>query len=408
MVKTMSNTLFVFTNSFPYGHGETFIDNELSFWKAFNKVIVVSEENEMQLRYTNLPSNISIHRIPKWNCSRIIKSIMSALGHRELYNEISSLRLYNKAGFLRLKSLLGFTAKGLYLVDHMKEIISEELKTGDSLYLYSYWMNQWSYVSAILSDKFKIPAVTRAHRYDLYSERNKLNYLPLRKFIYENLDGIYPISENGLLYLQKKLSSTKKIHLYRLGTFDHGLSPMPENTDVLRIVSCSWMSPVKRIERIIEALHLVKNHDVEWIHIGDGIMADEIKNRATALPVNIKSVFKGSMTPDEIFEFYRNTQIHYFVNVSESEGIPVSIMEATSMGIPVIATNVGGTSEIVKDGINGYLLTPEFNPTDLAKILDSTVYNKNLRISAREIWDDLFNAQKNYSQFYSNLRTLKR
>lgn len=49
-----------------------------------------------------------------------------------------------------------------------------------------------------------------------------------------------------------------------------------------------------------------------------------------------------------------------FINVSSSEGLPVSIMEACSFGIPIIATNVGGTAEIVQAGVNGILLKEQF------------------------------------------------
>ncbi|MFR4320263.1 MAG: glycosyltransferase [Blautia massiliensis (ex Durand et al. 2017)] len=45
------------------------------------------------------------------------------------------------------------------------------------------------------------------------------------------------------------------------------------------------------------------------------------------------------------------------MNVSSSEGIPVSIMEATSFGIPGIATDAGGTKEIIRDKENGVLLS---------------------------------------------------
>ena len=59
------------------------------------------------------------------------------------------------------------------------------------------------------------------------------------------------------------------------------------------------------------------------------------------------------------------------MNVSESEGIPVSIMEASSFGIPVIATNVGGVGEIVENGYNGLLLNKDFLNRDLSVCLKS-------------------------------------
>jgi len=48
------------------------------------------------------------------------------------------------------------------------------------------------------------------------------------------------------------------------------------------------------------------------------------------------------------------------MNLSETEGIPVSIMEAQSAGVPILATNLGGTSEIVNNE-NGFLVEKDFN-----------------------------------------------
>ncbi len=53
-------------------------------------------------------------------------------------------------------------------------------------------------------------------------------------------------------------------------------------------------------------------------------------------------VLRGGISNAEVFQFYRDNKVDLFVNASTSEGLPVSIMEAISFGIPSIATNVGG------------------------------------------------------------------
>ncbi|NCO54621.1 MAG: glycosyltransferase, partial [Bacteroidetes bacterium] len=62
--------------------------------------------------------------------------------------------------------------------------------------------------------------------------------------------------------------------------------------------------------------------------------------------------------------------VDLFINVSESEGIPVSIMEALSAGIPVIATNVGGTNEIVNNDV-GFLIDKEFEINTAVNIINN-------------------------------------
>jgi glycosyltransferase involved in cell wall biosynthesis len=79
-------------------------------------------------------------------------------------------------------------------------------------------------------------------------------------------------------------------------------------------------------------------------------------------------------------------------------------MEAMSFGIPAIATNVGGVSEIVQDEKNGFLLEKDFTDTQLAERIrrcsemPNEVY-QTYRKAARDYWEENFNAEKNYSDF---------
>ena len=81
----------------------------------------------------------------------------------------------------------------------------------------------------------------------------------------------------------------------------------------------------------------------------------------------------------------------------------MSIMEAMSCSIPVIATNVGGTSEIVNNE-NGLLLNKNFEINDVSKFIEN-FYNLNinekeaLRKNAYETWSELYDADKNYNNF---------
>ena len=86
-------------------------------------------------------------------------------------------------------------------------------------------------------------------------------------------------------------------------------------------------------------------------------------------------------------------------------------MEAMSFGIPVMATNVGGTGEIVHHGRNGILLSEDITAEELAEQIrafmnmdpDSyAVYRKN----AHQTWNEQFSAVHNFTSFYEELRQL--
>ena len=75
---------------------------------------------------------------------------------------------------------------------------------------------------------------------------------------------------------------------------------------------------------------------------------------------NVDFEFTGNISNLEVIQFYKNNYVDLFLNLSSSEGIPYTFMEANSFSIPVIAPNIGGVSEIVTNK-NGYLLSD--NPT---------------------------------------------
>ena len=105
---------------------------------------------------------------------------------------------------------------------------------------------------------------------------------------------------------------------------------------------------------------------------------------------------------------YKEKEYHLFINVSSLEGIPVSIMEAISFGIPCIATDVGGNREIVFNGVNGTLVGKDITPNELYKAIESYILMDEERYlryrkDARRIWTEYFDAARNYSSFVDEL-----
>ena len=149
---------------------------------------------------------------------------------------------------------------------------------------------------------------------------------------------------------------------------------------------------------------------LRWYHIGDGPMKESLLLLANELPKTIRWKFLGAIPNREVQKFYAEHYVDAFINVSESEGIPVSIMEALSYGIPAIATDVGGVSEIIEDGKNGFLLKKNFTSEELISALsvfgNLTKENSMMRINAATMWNEKYNAVNNYSQFYNKVCNL--
>ncbi|WP_105177335.1 glycosyltransferase [Clostridium cagae] len=124
--------------------------------------------------------------------------------------------------------------------------------------------------------------------------------------------------------------------------------------------------------------------DIKLLLLGNGKMFYEIKNYSKGIGINDNIIFTG---------YIKNTCMYYqlsdiCVSSSRIEGLPFNIVEAMSTGLPVIASNIKGHSDLVKQNKNGYLF--EYNNIDqFCNYIKKIYYNKELqckmRISSSEI-----------------------
>ena len=256
--------------------------------------------------------------------------------------------------------------------------------------------------------------ISRAHRYDLYFDRNSVHYLPFRKFIDSSIDVIYFISENGRKYYEseypKKGVQLKCIRkVARLGTYNGEYQKTGELNRRIVLVSCSNIISVKRLDLIVDVLEKLKHYEIMWYHFGTGKLEKEIERYCKEKLTKDSYKLCGYVDNKEILKKYKEYNANFFINMSDSEGIPVSIMEAMSFGIPVIARNVGGMSEIVNEE-NGLLLENDDAEDAASKISslltdcrEKTGKYETMCKKAYDTWNERYNAEKNYNIFYSQM-----
>lgn len=401
-------TLLLLTHAFPYDAGEDFLSVELEQTSGFDRVIVCPcslEKNSARAK--SLPPEVTcapLHREPLGRAAYLLLLFRPCV-----LGEIFRLLFTGRFQTARVHELLYFMKNATEIYHGLKQTVSAGQE--DSIVIYSYWLYDAAAAGVMLAADLRkkgaaVRQISRAHGFDIHSERSKHGYLPMRTWLFRHIDRIFPCSDDGAAVLKKEAGKEAgKITRSYLGTYSHGVGK-PERMP-LHIVSCSYIVPVKRLNLIAEALQQA-DFSVMWTHIGSGPLRQELLAAAEKLPPNVTVEFAGQKKNDDVLEYYKNTPISVFVNVSSSEGIPVTIMEACSFGIPVIATDVGGTHEIVADGRNGFLLPKDFEPQQLLSLLrricemDEEDYRK-LCSGARAAWEQNFNASENYRRFYSEL-----
>jgi len=138
-------------------------------------------------------------------------------------------------------------------------------------------------------------------------------------------------------------------------------------------------------------------------------MGKEIKEYAAKKLPTGSFEFLGYLSNEKVLDVYFQYDVDYFINLSDSEGIPVTIMEAMSIGIPVIGRDVGGTREIVNP-TNGLILKEPLEKNFDEKIIEflryrieNTEYYKELSDNCIKTWNDYFNIDKNEDLFLKRI-----
>ncbi|MBG9934459.1 hypothetical protein ABD94_25035 [Bacillus aryabhattai] len=158
---------------------------------------------------------------------------------------------------------------------------------------------------------------------------------------------------------------------------------------------------IEASKKIIKELE-AKNKQVEFIIAGDGELESSSKSLAEKLGVSKYFRFVGWVNNEQKQELLKESDV--FVLPSYNEGLPLSILEAISYGIPVISTNVGSINEAVKNEKNGYLI----NPGDKEKLADFTIKLitecnfKHMGQASRKVAVDLFDINS-YFKMVENL-----
>ncbi len=393
----MSKNLYIFTTSFPFGVGEQYIENELPFLvDKFDIVYVVPSSMDGEAReLLQGVKLLDLHSKINWGLFNKFNYAIKALFLGGKGNEYLSNRISFSNNFKTAYNAIAYKIA-------LKRIIDQE--KDQSAVFYSYWFYHWAFVLAILKKENKeLKCVSRAHMGDIYDE---IKQTPFKGFKLRNLSEIYPISNHAKQYLQKYDSSfSSSLNVQYLGVKSLGLNPPRNIEKSFTIVTCSTIRKAKRIDFIARVVKECKS-TINWVHFGDGPEKELVKGIITQFPTQIKAELKGFVKNQEVLEYYLSNNIDLFINLSSQEGLPVSLMEAIGFGIPVMATNVYGTPEIVSEE-TGVLIELEESEVSIARKIDRFLSEFSAESEKiKQIWDNKFNADKNYRTFTERLYKL--
>lgn len=416
----MKQKMFFLSDAFPYGRGEkTFIEPELEALSQEYDITLITHANvadmadtgnksavDQKISVLHFDRHISIWQKICWG----ICFFLDKEGRQEFVNICQDgiciyQRLYQAIGFYIL------ARKELQNVRKANLLSSEE-----EIICYSYWSVYFCYAFLRLKKEYpKLKVITRMHGMDLYNERMKGMRQPFKTIMDKKLDGVIFAADYAKDYYLNQFAHNKNDKKYvvcKLGVPQANIKP--HDAGKFCLLSCSNAIPLKRIELIIQALFLLRDEQIYWVHIGDGESFEKLKAYAREKledKSNITYEFKGYLHSRQIQTIYEDEKIDGFITTSSTEGgCPVSVQEAMSYRIPIIGTSVGGITEMING--NGFLLPANPTPEVIAEIIKKLYYldtetRKQMSQSSYQIWFRDYNIQNNLKKLITAIHYLK-
>jgi glycosyltransferase involved in cell wall biosynthesis len=395
--------LVLITRRFPYYTTEAFLETEIKFLaQHFDEISIYPSQIGILKREVpknvNVIDDFSFHFQNK--VKRFFQTIFSCFFWKSILDYKERIKSI-KDVFLLFKYSSSFVSYSKFFLNQRNIL--------DSSIVYTYWLNEapHAFINLRSDNDFDFKIVSRAHRFDIYEGLDStISFWPYRAFVLKKIDSVYSISNDGKKYLEDKYFSSK-IAVAKLGVIDLGGISIRSEKGSFSIVSVSRVEPLKRVDLIFRSIcdfaQLHNDLNVKWVHFGDGSVLSKIESEVALIKhPNLDVQLMGNVENSQIYRYYKTSTVDLFINLSSSEGIPVSIMEAQSFGIPVMATNVGGSGEIVNNN-NGVLLVSDPTINDVVEGMDRIINSNFTQSIIKTDWNVNFNAEKNYSDFTKSL-----
>ena len=219
------------------------------------------------------------------------------------------------------------------------------------------------------------------HFYDGASWKNWLIFYPIEKFLSRWTDVLITINEEDYKRAVEKLHAKEVVYVPGVGvdTKKFGNCNIDKKEkraefgipdDAFVLISVGELQKRKNQKVIIEALNILKNPDIYYIVVGQGILKAEYTQLITKYRLEQNVRLLGFRT--DVAELLNMADICVFP--SYSEGLPVALMEAMAVGLPIVCSKIRGNVDLVKDNQGGFLCNPD-DIGEFAEMIDKVIEN---------------------------------
>jgi len=250
-------------------------------------------------------------------------------------------------------------------------------------------------VGRVAARLHNVPAIFTAHGWaftDGVSRNKQKFYCLIERFLARMTRKIITVSEyDRKLALEKKVGTPDSILTVHNGVRDINFPcSTPQDERFVKFIMVARFDEQKDHELLLRSLSRLKKRCWSMELVGDGPLQEASRRLAAQLGLEDRILFSGYCSDVE----QRIGASNVLVLASKWEGLPLTVIEAMRGGLPVVASNVGGVSELVIEGVTGFL-TERGSESDMTDSLTTILENFECRASMGKA------ARKRYEQLFS-------
>jgi colanic acid/amylovoran biosynthesis glycosyltransferase len=280
-------------------------------------------------------------------------------------------------------------------------------------FIHAHWASHTALAAFCIKRLTGISYSITAHAHDIYAKRPMLGV----KIHHASMIAAISIYNRELLARLYGPQARRKIELIRCGIDTPLFIPQQarKKAHVPLLACIASMEEYKGHSFLIEALAILKDRRIAFrsFFVGAGKLRPLIEESIARNKLSAMIRLTGPLPQDKIRRILRMASLYVqpsiITRTGKMEGIPVSIMEALAMELPVVATDISGVHELVEDGVTG-ILVPQKDPLALADAIQKCIQNVWLsqrlgQAGRKHVLSD-YSIEKNAGLLYQHFRRL--
>jgi len=336
------------------------------------KVLILADINSphtLKWITTLREKNIEVEVFSLANPKEPLKEYMQGI---PVYSESFSDNYFNRDETY-LKKLLYI--KSLFRLRKLVKKIKPDI-------LHAHYASSYGLLGALVNFHPFVVSVWGSDVFD-FPRKSAIHKL-IMKYVFRKADKI--LSTSNIMAKETNLYTQKEIAVTPFGVDTEKFQPGITNNVFLG--KSIVIGTVKALEKKYGMKYLLKSFSIiklkhpeliiELLIVGGGTEEKQLKELAKQLGIESDTTFTGKISPTEVNKYHSQLSIAVFPSIYDSESFGVAVLEASACQVPVIASRIGGLTEVVQDGITGILVPPR-DEVALAEAIEKLVLDKSLR-----------------------------